>query len=214
MSDAPEQSRDALLSRQHKNTSFPGHDDLTMLGSTSTCKEHDVATSFYRTSLEKDRDQELLDNLEIYRRSAVTYLNQYLDCLRLVHEQRPSLVSEVNSDQGCGVITHTGKSALKYILIFPPIHFHLPPRSRKNSLPISNSASIVPDLALREHDLDTDTTGWTREQWRLKVYRDSLLRDLLAMEEALDVLGKQATNQPQRQSLIPGSFFGVSTGAL
>jgi hypothetical protein len=41
-------------------------------------------------------DEEMWDYFEINRRSADTYLKQYLTCLRLVHEKRPGRVYEIH----------------------------------------------------------------------------------------------------------------------
>ncbi|KAL7807338.1 hypothetical protein V8C44DRAFT_187909 [Trichoderma aethiopicum] len=43
-------------------------------------------------------------------------------------------------------------------------------------------------VALEMRDLDSNAPERTREQWRLKVLRDSLSRDLLAMQETLELL--------------------------
>lgn len=41
-------------------------------------------------------DREMWDDFEIHRRSADTYMNQYLDCLQRVHEERSGRVYEID----------------------------------------------------------------------------------------------------------------------
>ncbi|KAK3938089.1 hypothetical protein QBC46DRAFT_441560 [Diplogelasinospora grovesii] len=100
------------------------------------------------------------DDFEIHRRSAVTYINQYLDCLQQVHEERSGHVYEIDD-----------------------FNDEVPP----------------PDVAAREPD--SNATGVTREEWRLKISRDSLARDLLAMHETLEFLKTRAAPSPSKGAL-------------
>lgn len=56
-------------------------------------------------------DRELWDDLEIHRRSAHTYMNQYLDCLYQVHKQKVRLYEYDNSDHDDGDDLPAGMSA-------------------------------------------------------------------------------------------------------
>ncbi|KAH6608419.1 hypothetical protein Trco_001765 [Trichoderma cornu-damae] len=116
-------------------------------------------------------DRELRDDFEVHRRSANRYMNQYLDCLRRVCEERSRHVYEINDD-------------------------------------FEVEAPATMELAAREPD-----SGVTREQWRLKISRDCLTRDLLAMQETLEVLKGRADRSP-RKSALPISAVSFSTGAL
>ncbi|KAJ4156261.1 hypothetical protein NW754_007885 [Fusarium falciforme] len=91
-------------------------------------------------------DRELWDDLEIHRRSADTYIDQYLDSLQQIREERGNIY-EVED-------TH--------------------------------NETYPTDVAVRNPDPGAPTM--TRAEWRLKISRDSLSRDLLAMYETLDFL--------------------------
>ncbi|KAK3943077.1 hypothetical protein QBC46DRAFT_362033 [Diplogelasinospora grovesii] len=110
--------------------------------------------------------------VEIHRRSVDMYMNQYLDCLQQVHEERAGHVYEVDDfDDG------------------------VPPT----------------DLAARAPD--SNATGVTREEWRLKISRDSLARDLLAVHETLEFLKTRAALLPSRGAL-PISALSISAAMI
>ncbi|OQU93695.1 hypothetical protein CLAIMM_00174 isoform 2 [Cladophialophora immunda] len=115
-------------------------------------------------------EREMWDDFEIHRRSADTYMSQYLDCLQQVHEERSGHVYEIDDfDDG------------------------VPPT----------------DVAARA----TDSSVATRKEWRLKISRDSLSRDLLAMHETLEFLKTRTAPSPSKGGL-PVSAFSFSAATL
>ncbi|KAH0495444.1 hypothetical protein TgHK011_008996 [Trichoderma gracile] len=69
-------------------------------------------------------------------------------------------------------------------------------------------------VAVEMRDLGSNAPSRTREQWRLKVLRDSLSRDLLAMQETLELLSARKPRKMRESSsrwdlFIPRLWFCV-----
>ncbi|KAL6860927.1 hypothetical protein J3F83DRAFT_308313 [Trichoderma novae-zelandiae] len=67
-------------------------------------------------------------------------------------------------------------------------------------------------VAVEMRDLKSDASDMTREKWRLKILRDVLSRDLLAMQETLELLGARKSHEVKRASskwdlFIPRFWF-------
>ncbi|OAP54434.1 hypothetical protein AYL99_11535 [Fonsecaea erecta] len=158
----------ALLG-QHRRISDPTAADATAAlayKSGYISQRLEVVLSQCQTDGEIDR--EMWDDFEIHRRSADTYMNQYLDCLQQVQEQRSGHVREIDDlDDG---VPPTGKRA-------------------------------------------PDSSVVTRKEWRLKISRDALARDLLAMHETLEFL-KMRTAPPPRKGALSISALTISAATL
>lgn len=60
---------------------------------------------------------------------------------------------------------------------------------------------------------DTTANDPTREEWRLKISRDSFARDLLAMDETLEFL-KTRVRPPPRKEVFPMPALLIPSGIL
>ncbi|GAP89976.1 putative expressed protein [Rosellinia necatrix] len=78
---------------------------------------------------------------------------------------------------------------------------------------IDESDDHVPPTDLAARTPDANDAGMTREQWRLKISRDSLARDLLAMHETLECLRRRAAPSPRR-SALPVSAWSIPAALL
>ncbi|TFB02220.1 hypothetical protein CCMA1212_006069 [Trichoderma ghanense] len=181
------------------NGSRPRDEMVLRLGQPDTAAGFELKEPHYPERLhavlsqcqtEDEVDRELLDDYEIHRRSADMNLNQYLDTLQLVHaEERSKYIHEISTSPSKGTY---GESP--------------PPLSRERER--ERNANNVTVVAVEMRDLCSDMT---REQWRLKILRDSLSRDLLAMQETLEVLSarkpREAKEACSRWGLLMPRFW-------
>lgn len=141
---------------------------------------------------EVEIERELWDDLDIQHRSATSYMRQYLDCLQQNHSRHSGRVEEIDDFDN-----KASPMAMDTVQ---------PWQQRKKNL------AVMTDFAAREVESNATTT--TREEWRLKIACDSLVRDLLAMQETLECLKLWYDAPSQTKSVLLPSVSSIGATAL
>lgn len=93
-----------LMSHQHSLLSTPTNTAAVLPNRANPIPPRfELILSQCHTKSEIER--KVWDNFEIHRRSADTYMNKYLDCLQLVHEDRCRQVYEVEDSNNESPLT-------------------------------------------------------------------------------------------------------------
>ena len=94
-----ESTESMALLGQHKRIPDPTAADATAaLAHKSGYVSQRLEVILSQCQTDSEIDREMWDDFEIHRRSADTYVNQYLDCLQQVHEERSGNVYEIDFD--------------------------------------------------------------------------------------------------------------------
>ncbi|GKU08293.1 hypothetical protein FLAG1_09621 [Fusarium langsethiae] len=152
--------RMALLSQRKRNPDLTAVDTNVVLTQQDNFVSQRLEDVLSQCQTDSEIDSELWDDLEVHHQSADVYIDQYLDCLQQVQEERCKHVYEVED---------------LYNEAFPT------------------------DVAVRKPD--SKVSAMTRAEWRLKISRDSLARDLLAMHETLGFLKTRTSPTPSNSGL-------------
>jgi hypothetical protein len=108
-----ESAESMALLGQHKQIPGPAAADATaVLAPNSGYVSQRLELFLPQCQGNSEIDREMWDDFEIRRRSVITYINQYLDCLQQVHKARSRHVYEI--DELDDEASHTSTSAQAY----------------------------------------------------------------------------------------------------